>query len=517
MSLPPPSDNYIGEPQYPAPWATKKPREGLRDNDAARIVSLAPDVCRAPGCPVPFPVVDFCGHDENYTPSVNFTSQRVMTMKSNTTHVHGDEPGVGKGVKSGTVGARCHPIGNADQVRAEGCNVIRHLDRFHMNDRNTVGEACFVRDTKAYAAPVDDDKVPGSLRRTMTDWEEPVILGAQYAQAQPKPAPSPLPQSPSPKPVFDPNKLPPAANDNFERKGPYGKPVKPGAANRVLGLLGLGAAGYQLGDMAGQWYVGPDGVMGRAIGDHLRGQVSPFSPQGSFIGDLPLRFGAEGHIANANDLLSLKSGYPVDFREMDPEDLEDLLKKPWPSAEEMKARKDGKKEDPKPAPLPQTDDVRVDKDKEFPCLVGSYDTISKVCPGEAHHIVPDMALRYGNRAEGIKGTNRIPNAPSFGQGMTVCLTGSMHGGLHGSLNATLASIGSTQTPAGTAPMLKILKASTDSIDSIKGLSQECKEKAKAAARTQMLPIAAQPGRTTLPLPSTLGDPSPRTVLERGYY
>jgi Domain of unknown function (DUF4150) len=106
MSLPPPTDNYIGEPQYPSPWTTKKPREGLRDTDAARIVSLAPDVCKSPGCPVPYPVVGFCGHDENYTPSVNFTSQKAMVMRSNTTHAHGDEPGVGKGVKSGTVGAR---------------------------------------------------------------------------------------------------------------------------------------------------------------------------------------------------------------------------------------------------------------------------------------------------------------------------------------------------------------------------------------------------------------------------
>lgn len=46
MSIP--RDNYIGDPDYPAPWTTKKPREGLRDIDEARIVSLAPDVCLTP-------------------------------------------------------------------------------------------------------------------------------------------------------------------------------------------------------------------------------------------------------------------------------------------------------------------------------------------------------------------------------------------------------------------------------------------------------------------------------------
>jgi hypothetical protein len=176
MSLPPPSDTYIGEPRYPAPWTTKKPREGLRDNDAARIVSLAPDVCKSPTVPVPYPIVDFCGHDENYTPSVRFTSQKAMVLRSNTTHVHGDEPGVGKGIKSGTVGDISEPIGHAPQVRAEGSPVIRHLDRFWMNKRNTVGEAIFVRDTKTYEAPRDDDPVPGSLRHEDGIWDEPVRL-----------------------------------------------------------------------------------------------------------------------------------------------------------------------------------------------------------------------------------------------------------------------------------------------------------------------------------------------------
>lgn len=108
MSIPP--DDYIGEPGYPAPWTTSQPREGLRDTDKARVISLAPDVCRSPGAPVPYPVVDFCGHDQNYTPSVRFTGQKAMVMRSNTSHVHGDEPGIGKGIKSKTVGGISEPI-----------------------------------------------------------------------------------------------------------------------------------------------------------------------------------------------------------------------------------------------------------------------------------------------------------------------------------------------------------------------------------------------------------------------
>jgi len=109
-------------------------------------------------------IYDTCGHDANYTPSVRFNGQKAMVLRSHTTHVHGDEPGVGKGVKSGIVGGISEPIGHAAQVRAEGSPVIRHLDRFHMNNRNTRGEAIFVRDTATYPAPEDDDPVPGSLQ-----------------------------------------------------------------------------------------------------------------------------------------------------------------------------------------------------------------------------------------------------------------------------------------------------------------------------------------------------------------
>ncbi len=195
MSIP--RDNYIGEPQYPGTWTTGTPREGLRDIDEARIVSLAPDVCLTPVgssvVPIPYPVVDFCGHDKNYTPSVRFTGKKAMVMRSCTTHVHGDAPGNRKGVKSGTVESICEPIGHADQVRAEGSHVIRHLDRFYMNSRNTQGEAIFVRSTQTYDPPRDDDPVRGSLRwqdgsdegRVMSDASpEPLIMGAQYAQAQ---------------------------------------------------------------------------------------------------------------------------------------------------------------------------------------------------------------------------------------------------------------------------------------------------------------------------------------------
>lgn len=495
MSLPPGGSDYTGEPQYPEPWTTKKPREGLRDTDAAKIICLAPDVCKTPigssTPPIPYPVLDYCGHDENYTPSVRFTRQKAMVLRSNTTHVHGDAPGTALGVKSGTVGKRCHPIEHADHVRAEGSQVIRHLDRFHMNDRNTEGEAIFVRDTKAYDAPKADDPVPGSL--VMRDWEEPAKMNAQYAQlAQPQaamlapafpsaapapgpapgPAPAPAPSGPGtvirPGPGRAPswynNKLPP----HLERGPNVGKWARYGVWARRLTAIGIVIEGI---------FVPSNGA-----------NLSDVVPQDDFERDVVKTF-YEGVEDGADSW---------EMRDWAKDQIREHRTRPRPA----------------PVPVPQPDDVRVDEEEEWPCLVGPYWMIQPVCPGEAHHIVPDMVYRLGRRPKGagmgsteerIPGT---PNAPTLNEGMTVCLTETMHGsgptGLHGKLRGEFTKMGSEFVPNGTAPMGAILKKSLESIDEIPGLSRECKEKAKAAAIGQVSSRhqPTQPGRVwERPLPT----------------
>ncbi|MER0240381.1 PAAR-like domain-containing protein [Fulvimarina sp. MAC8] len=229
-------DDYVGEPDYPAPWTTRQPKEGLRDIDAARIVCLAPDVCLTPigdtAVPIPYQIVDYAGHDAGYAESVRFTGKRAMTLASRTTHVHGDAPGKKKGVKSGTVEGVTEPIGHAPEVRAEGHPVIRHLDRFWMNNKNTVGEAVFVRDTKTYEPPKDNDPVPGSL--VMSDLSaDPLIMNAEYAYAAPTTSPAPPTTTPSPAPPSQPPAPIPPAEPSAPRSPPQ-KPeeVKPKGPNR---------------------------------------------------------------------------------------------------------------------------------------------------------------------------------------------------------------------------------------------------------------------------------------------
>ena len=68
------------------PWSTDDPREGMRDTDDARIMGLAPSWNLTPVgnamVAVPYPVMDYAGHDEGYAVSVRFTGQRAMTLKA---------------------------------------------------------------------------------------------------------------------------------------------------------------------------------------------------------------------------------------------------------------------------------------------------------------------------------------------------------------------------------------------------------------------------------------------------
>ncbi|MDD7973901.1 PAAR-like domain-containing protein [Roseinatronobacter alkalisoli] len=289
MSLPP--DDYIGEPGYPAPWTTSQPREALRDTDEARVICLAPDICRAPKAPVPFMIYDTFGHDEDYTPSVRFTGQKAMVLRSHTTHVHGDEPGVGKGVVSGTVGGICEPIGHAAQVRAEGSPVIRHLDRFWMNNRNTVGEAIFVRDTATYAPPEDDDPLPGSMQLAATGASSSYFLApSPPVQAPPATAPAPPPSGPAPGPS-----VPGGAPNRLPSVGPL---------LRRIGVLGWILHGYDLGQRENQRaWDDPEGYMAREAERY--GGVDSFNDTQREIHDRAIERlrngGRQGHVRGDYD------------------------------------------------------------------------------------------------------------------------------------------------------------------------------------------------------------------------
>ncbi|WP_372574332.1 DUF4150 domain-containing protein [Ruegeria jejuensis] len=454
MSLP--GDDYVGEPGYPAPWTTSTPREGLRDSDAAVVVSLAPDVCKSTKTPIPYPVVEFCGHDEGYTPSVRFTGQKAMVFRSHTTDVHGDEPGRGGGVASGTCGGICEPIEHADQVRAEGSPVIRHLDRFHMNNRNTEGEAIFVRDMLTYAAPEDDDPLPGSMRS-----EKVFIDGAEYQVADASGGTINFFSPPAPGTFVE---VPPIPGTQTAPQ-PQPEPSSPSNGPKIpwkWGLKGLGPfallfTGYELGEAENQRaFDDPEGYMAREA--RMFGGVESFD-----AGQLEIHERAVERLRQGTPQGFVRDDY---YREMQryrqQRELDQLLRGPKPEPEpELE-------EDPLPVPPPGTG-ARITQRQRYrkKCEVDRYGRMSKICGQygmQAHHIVPDYTLRYGTRKEGEEGINRIPNMPSLDDGMSICVVGNAateeteHNRAHFA-DAAIAELGLGADPPHTARLADVVRES----------------------------------------------------------
>ncbi|MFP7675743.1 hypothetical protein ACG74X_20620 [Marivita sp. S0852] len=122
-----------------------------------------------------------------------------------------------------------------------------------MNNRNTQGEAYFVRDMGVYAAPVDDDPLRGSLVLSRSSF----IEGAEYQVAQAATgtvtdagtgsafAPSPAPETPPPEtqpdsPPPSPSGRDPDPNDRpprQQRRGWFGQFIRRSLPGFILDRL----------------------------------------------------------------------------------------------------------------------------------------------------------------------------------------------------------------------------------------------------------------------------------------
>jgi hypothetical protein len=114
-----------------------------RKCEGYRIISLLPDICITPdkkGIPVPYPTsIDLSG-SQKVAQHSNFNGKPAFLHdKSHTVKVEGDEPGQGKGVKSGTVGEKAEALTYSDSVYIEGLHLVREGDLFYMNNRNNIG------------------------------------------------------------------------------------------------------------------------------------------------------------------------------------------------------------------------------------------------------------------------------------------------------------------------------------------------------------------------------------------
>ncbi len=138
--------------------ASTPPPEFIPDTAQAKAVCLSPDVCKTPDKPIPYMVHGQGCDDRNYSPNVSSNGDLVKHAQSVFTTTHGDEPGIGKGVCSGTVGDVVEPVTSSPIVRVNGIPVQRHADRCTLNNGNCPGEYVHVNSVETHAAPDATDE-----------------------------------------------------------------------------------------------------------------------------------------------------------------------------------------------------------------------------------------------------------------------------------------------------------------------------------------------------------------------
>ena len=110
-------------------------QEGTGQSNGFIVISKCPDVCKSPAAPIPYPsIFAFLGQSTLTSGNTNFQTFPVFSMGSRVTKSFGDEPGVGLGIKSASVGGWCRPITPVPTVICNGQKLCRHEHTtFEMN------------------------------------------------------------------------------------------------------------------------------------------------------------------------------------------------------------------------------------------------------------------------------------------------------------------------------------------------------------------------------------------------
>lgn len=154
----------------------------MADNVAARqatgwvVVCTTPDVCKTPmgpsTPPVPYRVTAKMADAVQVVPTVNANGRPLVVLtQSFIPKTDGDEPGVAKGVQSGTVADRCEPLEHSSSVKAAGYYVLRHDDQFYMNCKNTVGKIVGQTPSASKSASESNPEVVPETPKEKGGWE----------------------------------------------------------------------------------------------------------------------------------------------------------------------------------------------------------------------------------------------------------------------------------------------------------------------------------------------------------
>ena len=117
---------------------------GARKDTTFKAISTAPSINMTPVgpsmVPIPYPTVQDLGNSIDTAKTVRFNGKPAYLLDLTTQgRCTGDEPGTGKGVRSGTVSGEVKPVAGSRTVRIEGKHVVRDGDPCTMNGGNNPG------------------------------------------------------------------------------------------------------------------------------------------------------------------------------------------------------------------------------------------------------------------------------------------------------------------------------------------------------------------------------------------
>ncbi len=148
------------------------PPEIIPKEDTALAIVTSPDVCRSPEHPIPYMTWGKGSDNQNYSPDVRANGQVIKLQNSKVSCCYGDEPGIGRGVKSNTVGDVVEPVTSSTIVKANGQWVQRHTDRCTLNKGNAPGEYVYVKSTETDKAPDGKDKQDKTRDEKIADYAD---------------------------------------------------------------------------------------------------------------------------------------------------------------------------------------------------------------------------------------------------------------------------------------------------------------------------------------------------------
>jgi hypothetical protein len=108
-------------------------------------VSIVPDFCRTPIGPnspaIPYMIIGEFSEATGVSTNITSNGEPVVIHGSTVIPtVKGNEPGVGGGIKSNTVGGRVQAMEKSSTLSFNGERAVRVGDLVYMNDRNTIGK-----------------------------------------------------------------------------------------------------------------------------------------------------------------------------------------------------------------------------------------------------------------------------------------------------------------------------------------------------------------------------------------